>query len=162
MSNLTISKDKVVFVTYSLFDNQGQLFEKSDIPVGYIQGADKGLFFKLEDALNGKIEGEQISVVLSPEEAFGEHRSDLTFTDNLENVPPQFHHVGAEIDFQNDQGDIKTFVVSKIENGKLTVDGNHPLAGQQVRFDLMVVEVRNPTPEEAAMGEPLSPFKTIQ
>jgi len=162
MSNLAIAKGKVVFVTYSLYDQKGQLFEKSDIPIGYIQGAEKGLFFKLEESLNGKVEGEKISVTLAPNEAFGEHRPDLTFTDEVANVPPQFHYVGAQIDFQNDQGDIKTFVVSNIEDGKLTVDGNHPLAGQTVRFDLMVVEVRNPTPEENAMGEPLSPLGTIQ
>jgi len=162
MSNLTIAQNKVVFVTYSLFDEQGQLFEKSDIPVGYIQGSEKGLFFKLEEALHGKSEGEQISVTLSPDDAFGHHRPDLTFTDDLKNVPSQFHYVGAQIDFQNDQGDIKTFVVSKIENGGLTVDGNHPLAGQTVQFDLIVVEVRNPTPEEMATSEPLSPFKTLQ
>lgn len=162
MPTMAIAKNKVVFVTYSLYDEKGQLFEKSDIPMGYIQGAEKGLFFKLEDSLNGKVEGEKISVRLSPEEAFGKHRPDLTFTDELNNVPPQFHQVGAQIDFQNDQGDIKTFIVSNIEDGKLTVDGNHPLAGQTVRFDLMVVEVRNPTPEESAMGEPLSPLGTIQ
>jgi FKBP-type peptidyl-prolyl cis-trans isomerase SlyD len=162
MSNLAIAKGKVVFVTYALYDQKGQLFEKSDIPIGYIQGAEKGLFFKLEEALNGKVEGEKISVTLAPTEAFGEHRPDLTFTDEVANVPPQFHHIGAQIDFQNDQGDIKTFTVSNIEDGKLTVDGNHPLAGQSVRFDLMVVEVRNPTPEENAMGEPLSPLGTIQ
>lgn len=162
MPNMAIAKNKVVFVTYSLYDGKGQLFEKSDIPIGYIQGAEKGLFFKLEESLNGKVEGDKISVTLAPNEAFGDHRSDLTFTDEMVNVPPQFHHVGAQIDFQNDQGDIKNFVVSHIEDGKLTVDGNHPLAGQSVRFDLIVVEVRNPTPEENAMGEPLSPLGTIQ
>jgi len=162
MSNIAISKNKVVFVTYALYDGNNQLFEKSDIPIGYIQGAEKGLFFKLEDSLNGRIEGDKISVTLSPQEAFGEHRADLTFSDNLENVPPQFRYVGAQIDFQNDRGEIKNFVVSTIENGKLTVDGNHPLAGQNVRFDLMIVEVRNPTPEEIEMGEPLSPLGTIQ
>ncbi|MEY3221061.1 MAG: peptidylprolyl isomerase [Pseudomonadota bacterium] len=162
MSNMAVSKNKVVFVTYALYDSNDQLFEKSDIPIGYIQGAEKGLFFKLEESLNGRVEGDKISVTLSPEEAFGKHRPDLTFTDDLKNVPPQFHRVGAQIDFQNDQGDTKTFVVSKIENGKLTVDGNHPLAGQNVRFDLMIVEVRNPLPEEITMGEPLSPLGTIQ
>lgn len=160
--SLAISTNKVVFVTYSLFDERGQLFEKSDLPIGYIQGADKGLFYKLEEALMGKTEGDRLSVTLSPHEAFGEHRTELTYTDYIENVPPQFRYVGAQVDFQNDQGEIKTFVVSKIEDGKLTIDANHPLAGQQVRFDLTVVEVRNPTPEEIARGEPLSPFKTIQ
>jgi FKBP-type peptidyl-prolyl cis-trans isomerase SlyD len=162
MPTMAIAKGKVVFVTYALYDQKGQLFEKSDIPIGYIQGAEKGLFFKVEESLNGKAEGEKVSVTLAPEEAFGKHRPDLTFTDELKNVPPQFHQVGAQIDFQNDQGDIKTFSVSNIEDGQLTVDGNHPLAGQTVRFDLMVVEVRNPTPEEKSMGEPLSPLGTIQ
>jgi FKBP-type peptidyl-prolyl cis-trans isomerase SlyD len=63
-------------------------------------------------------------------EGFGPHDPNLTFTDDLDNVPPQFRFVGAEVPMQSENGEVKTFYVTRIENGRLTVDGNHPLRRQ--------------------------------
>ena len=152
----SVGKNKVVYVTYSLIDQQGQIFEQSDLPVGYIQGAEKGLFPKVEAQLEGRRAGDKISVQLSPEEGFGDYQENLTFTDEIGNVPPQFRQVGAQVQFQNERGEVKDFVVSHIENGKLTVDGNHPLAGQTVTFHVSIVEVRDATAAELSVGEPLA------
>ncbi len=78
----------------------------------------------------------------------GPYDPDLTFTDVIDNVTPQFRHVGAEVQMQSESGDIKTFYVTKIENGQLTLDGNHPLAGKNLRIRMEIKKVRDPTEQE--------------
>lgn len=147
-----ISKHKYVEITYQISDEKGEILERVDIPVKYIHGADSGIFSKVEDALEGCRVGDEISVTLTPQEGFGESDPNMTFTDDIENVPEQFRHVGAEVEMQNEHGEIRKFVVSKIENGKLTVDGNHPLAGKQITFLVKVVTVRPATGDELKYG----------
>jgi FKBP-type peptidyl-prolyl cis-trans isomerase SlyD len=91
-------------------------------------------------------------VSLTPEEGFGAHDESLTYTDDIENVPPEFRRVGAEVEMMNDQGDARKFVVSRIEDGKLTVDGNHPMAGKIITFNIKVVDIRDATDEEISNG----------
>lgn len=150
MTDQRITKDKFVAFTYEITDESGALVERIDIPVDHIHGANSGMFEKIEKAMEGCGAGDEVQVKLSPEEGFGPHHPEMTFTDDVENVPEQFRWVGAEVDFQNDQGDVKTFRVSRIEDGKLTVDANHPLAGRNLTFTLKVIEVRDSTPEERA------------
>jgi FKBP-type peptidyl-prolyl cis-trans isomerase SlyD len=94
--------------------------------------------------------GDVVELQLPAEAAFGHHDPNLTFTDDLANVPPEFRHLGAEVQMQNDAGDIKSFYVTRIEGGRLTVDGNHPLAGKALHVKVTVREVRDPTPAELA------------
>lgn len=152
--DIPISKGKVVYITYSIRDQAGNFFEQSDMPVGYIQGAERGLFNSIEAALEGKTIGAETTQTLEASDAFGAHDPELTFEDDLDNVPEQFRQIGAEVQFQNEQGDVKTFMVAKIENGRVTIDGNHPLAGQRVTFHVSVVGVREATAQELARGEP--------
>ncbi len=154
MAAQTISRHKAVYVTYSIIDTQGNVFEQYDVPIGYVQGADSGIFEKVEQALEGHGAGDRVEVVLSPEEGFGPYEPELTFTDDLENVPPEYRFVGAEVEFENERGESMLFKVSKIENGKLTIDANHPMAGQTVTFVVDVVSVRDATKEEIASGRP--------
>jgi FKBP-type peptidyl-prolyl cis-trans isomerase SlyD len=147
-----IGKGKVVSVTYTLHDERGQIFEQSDIPVPYLHGHASGLFDKIEQLLDGKCAGDSIEATLSPEEGFGPHNPALTFTDELENVPPELRFMGAQLEAQNADGESLNFVVTRIENGKLTVDANHPLAGQTVKFRVTVRDVRDATPEELRSG----------
>ncbi len=154
MSNAIVSKNKAVYITYSILDQQGQVVEQSDVPIGYVHGADSGLFEQVEAALEGAKPGDKLEVSLSPEHGFGAHDPALTFTDDIENVPPEFRHVGAEVEFKSEQGEAKMFRVSKIENGKLTIDANHPFAGQTVKFVVSVMAIRDASPEEIANGRP--------
>ena len=78
----------------------------------------------------------------------------MTFTDDIDNVPPEFRRVGAEVEFQNEEGETRLFRVSKIADGKLTVDANHPLAGQTVTFMVNVVSIRDASMDEVANGLP--------
>lgn len=150
----TISRNKAVFITYSIVDARGEIFEQSDIPIGYVHGANSGLIEKVESALEGRRAGDRVEVTLSPAEGFGEHDESLTYTDSLANVPEQFRHVGAQVEFENDQGETKAFRVSRIGDGTLTLDGNHPLAGQSVTFVIQVLDVRDATLDEIANGTP--------
>lgn len=148
----TIAKNKFVSLTYTITDESNEIIERIDLPVPLILGHNSQLIGKIEQALIGKKIGDVISVKLTAEEGFGPHQPDLTFTDDLQNVPEEFRRIGAEVQFQNDQGESKEFRVVKIENGKLTVDGNHPLAGKAITYNITIVEVRDPTTDEMTQG----------
>ena len=143
-----VKRNKAVYFTYSIRTEGGEILEQSDLPIGYVHGTDSGLVEKVEMALEGMAAGETVEVPVSPEEGFGPTDPDLTYTDDLANVPPEYHRVGAEVEFQNDQGAIKKFIVSSIKDGKLIVDGNHPLAGKNLIFSVKITEVREATPDE--------------
>jgi len=153
MPSETIRRNKAVQFTYSISDAEGNIIEQVDLPVNYVHGASRmGLIERVERALEGHAVGDTVVVEVPPAEGFGEFDPDLTFTDDLENVPPQFRKVGARVEMANDAGDTKTFIVSKIEDNKLTLDGNHPLAGQTARFSVKILEIRDATPEEIQNG----------
>ena len=152
MTGQFINNGKVVTFTYSIVDESGEIIEQSDIPISYVHGGKHDLFEKVEQQLEGSIIGDMVEVPLTPEEGFGPHDPGLTFTDDLENVPHEFRHVGAEVEMVNDNGDSKSFTVTRIENGKLTVDGNHPMAGKIITFHIKVTDIRDATEEEMANG----------
>ncbi len=149
----SIGKDKVVSLTYTLLDERREVFEQVEIPVSYLHGHGNGLFEKVERILEGRRAGDSIEVTLTPDEGFGPHNPSLSFTDDLENVPPDLRYVGARLEAQNARGENMNFIVTKIENGKLTVDANHPLAGQTVHFNLSVRDVRDATRDEIRNGQ---------
>ena len=149
-----VLKGKVVYITYSIRDIAGDILEQSDLPIGYVHGAGVALFPKVEQALEGAEVGGTIQVTLSPEEGFGLHSSELTFIDDIDNVPPELRYVGAQAQMENDRGEMRTFVVSSIDDGKLTVDGNHPFAGRTLIYTVQVLHLRDATPAEITRGEP--------
>jgi len=149
MSSETIKAGKFVSLTYSIADTEGNILEQSDLPVNYIHGGETELIGGMDRAIEGKQVGDEATISLTPEQGFGDHDPDLTFTDDLENVPPQFRQLGAEVQMQNEAGEVKSFFVTKIANGKLTVDGNHPLAGKHLRVKVKILEVRDATKEDA-------------
>ena len=153
MSPNKISRNKAVQFTYTISDDDGNVVEQVDLPVNYVHGASNmGLIDCVERALEGCCEGDAITVDVPPADGFGEYDPDLTFTDNLENVPPQFRKTGAQVEMANDAGDTKTFFVSKIQDGKLTLDGNHPLAGKNAKFSIKILEVRDASSTEIRDG----------
>ncbi len=157
MTQDQIDSNKVVSLIYSIVDDKGEILEQSDLPVSYIHGGHSDLFEKLELALTGKTVGDEVNVTLSPDEGFGQHNPDLSFTDDLENVPEELRYVGAELEAQNATGEVMKFVVSEISDNKFTVDGNHPFAGKTVTFRVKVAEVRAATSEELKSGQPITP-----
>jgi len=150
----TVSRNKVVYLTYTIIDQAGNLFEQYDMPTGYVHGANGPLFEKIEQALEGRQVGDRVEVILSPAHGFGDVKPELTFTDDIADVPPEHRHLGSEVTFQNDRGEEMLFRVTRIENGKLTVEANHPLAGQAVKFVVSIVPVRPANLDEIANGMP--------
>ncbi|KPK49122.1 MAG: hypothetical protein AMS22_14205 [Thiotrichales bacterium SG8_50] len=153
MSTPRVEPNKVVSVTYLLRNQRGDIVDYRDLPVAYVHGAGSELFPQIEQALTEKTVGETIEVTLGPDEAFGAHDPKLTFTDDLENVPPELRQIGKEFEAQS---------VTQIENGKLTVDANHPLAGQTITFVVTVHDIREATDDERKAGRPLDSSRLLQ
>lgn len=148
MSREVIQPGKYVSLTYTISDTEGNLLEQNDLPVNYVHGGETELVGGMDIAVAGKAAGDSVEMSISPEDGFGEHDPGLTFTDDMENVPPQFRQLGAEVQMQNESGEAKTFIVTRIEDGKLTVDGNHPLAGKALVVRVKILEVRDATRED--------------
>ncbi len=143
-----ISSGKLVSLTYRIEDEQGHVLEKTDIPVSYIHGGRTELIGGMGAAVSGRCVGDEVELILGPDQGFGSHDPDLTFTDDIENLPPELRFVGAEVQMENELGETRQFQVTRIANGKLTVDGNHPLAGKTLRVHVWIQEVRDPTYDE--------------
>jgi FKBP-type peptidyl-prolyl cis-trans isomerase SlyD len=111
------------------------------------------MYPKVAEALEGSKIGDEVEVSLSPAEGFGEHDPNLTFSDAIDNVPPEYRHIGAEATFENEDGESITMTVVKMEDGKIMLDGNHPFAGKTVTFKLRVKEIRDATEAEVGSGE---------
>lgn len=148
MSDEIVKPGKYVALTYTIVDEIGEVVEQHDVPLGFVYGSDTELIGNMDKAVAGKRVGDQVEVKVPPEQGFGDHDPSLTFTDAIENVPPQFRQVGAEVQMQNEQGETKAFYVTRIADGQVTVDGNHPLAGKDLTVRVTITEVRDARPGE--------------
>lgn len=153
MSDLTVAPGRVVSFTYLIRDDDtGEIREYRDLPFSYVHGAGSGMFPKLAQALETCHTGDKVSVALSAAEGFGDHDPGLTFTDDIENVPAELRFVGAELEAQSEGGERRQFRVTRIADGKLTVDGNHPFAGRRLRYEITITGIREATAEEKTSG----------
>jgi FKBP-type peptidyl-prolyl cis-trans isomerase SlyD len=150
----TVQRNKVVYITYSILNAAHAVVEQHEVPVAYLHAGSGGLLPSIEAAVEGHSVGDRVELALAPEDAYGLRDESLVFTDDLENVPPQFRRIGAEIQFENEAGIAKAFYVTQIEDGKLTVDGNASLAGQSVTCIVNVIEIRDASAEEIRNGRP--------
>ncbi len=151
---MNISKDTVVTLHYKLSDGQGNLIEESSEPMVYLHGGYDNTLPKIEQALDGKTAGAQVSVQVDPADGFGEYDAELVKVEPR-NLFPEDLQVGMQFEGSPDgdqQAHAHVFTVTDIEDGKVVLDGNHPLAGMALRFDLNVVEVRKAGDEEIAHG----------
>jgi len=153
MTDQRVSRNKVVQFTYSIADEDGNIVEQVDLPVQYVHGAgDMGLIERVEHALDGARVGDKVEARVPPAEGFGEIDPSLSFVDDIDNVPPQFRKVGMKVEMANDAGETKEFEITKIENDKVTIDGNHPLAGKTAKFVVTVLSIRDATVDEIKNG----------
>ncbi|KOR31502.1 peptidylprolyl isomerase [Achromatium sp. WMS2] len=144
-----VQPGKFVAITYTIYDREeNTLLEHNDLPIGYVYGGPQTLIGGMEEAVLGRSVGDTIELMVAPENGFGQYDPNLTFTDELDNVPEEFRHLGAAVPMQNDAGDIKNFYVTRIANGHLTVDGNHPMAGKTLKVHVRILEVRDATKED--------------
>ena len=124
-----ITDNKFVELTYKILDkSNGDIVAQVEIPLGYVHGENSQLFEQVTVELEGKSVGDTVKVPIDCNDMFGERDESLTFTDDIDNVPEEYRQVGAKITMESDSGEPRDFYVSKIENSKLTIDGNNPLA----------------------------------
>lgn len=141
---------KFVSLTYVIRDDSGDVVEHNDIPVGYVYGGETELLGGMDAMLEGKQVGDKVTGEVSAEQGFGERNPGLEFTDDLDKVPEEYQQVGAEIEMRNEHDETHLFYVTKIEGDKITIDGNHPLAGKSLHLTVTVHEVRDATEEDMA------------
>ena len=151
---MQIAHNSVVTISYSLFDAQGELIEQSPSPVTYLHGGYDNIFPLVEQALQGKTEGDSIKVKLEPEDAFGDYNEELLRVEPREQFPETLE-VGMQfegIPGEDADADADIFIVTDIADGKVVLDANHPLAGLSLLFECQVIEVRAASEEEVEHG----------
>ena len=152
-----IRKDKVVRLRYALFDRDGGHALEFRDDLYYLHGGYGGAFARIEAALEGmEIQG-KTEVELEPEEGYGRFDPALRVTAPLETFPPEAHQLGARLEGEAPDGRVLDFRVVKLENGQLTLDANHPLAGRSLRFVLEVLDIRNASEAEITAGHAFAP-----
>ncbi len=152
-SSETIRDGKFVELTYKVTDRKsGPVLTCVEFPLGYIHGHNEILAPSVHKELEGKSVGDVIDVPIDGNRIFGARDESLVFTDDIENVPEEYRRIGTSILMENDEGRTRTFIVTRIDDETLTVDGNNPLCGREVVFTLEILTVRDATGEEMRAG----------
>ncbi len=150
---MTITAKKVASIHYTLKNEQGEVLDSSEgqEPLTYLQGF-QNLVPGLENALEGKAVGDKLSVVVSPEEGYGEKDPQL-----IQDLPRDMFggidtiEVGMAFHAETEAGQQVVEVID-IDGDTITIDGNHPLAGVELHFDVEVVDIRDASEEELTHG----------
>lgn len=150
---MQIKEGTVVSMDYALRDDEGTLLDQSQPgqPLTYLHGH-KNIIPGLESALDGKAVGDQVEVRVEPGDAYGEPNPALQQVvpkdrfQGIENI-----EVGMQFQASTEQGPVSVRVV-KVEDDEVTVDGNHPLAGRHLNFDVTIQDIRSATDDELAHG----------
>lgn len=150
---MQISDKKVASIHYTLKDDTGEVIDSSQgaEPLTYLQGAGN-IIPGLEQALAGKAVGDKLEVSVEPEQGYGEVHDEMIQTvprDAFQGV--ESIEVGMRFQAQTAGGPVSV-VVTEVSDENVTVDGNHPLAGQNLHFTVEVVEIRDATDEELQHG----------
>jgi len=150
---MQIEKNKVVSIDYTLKNDDGQVLDTSEgrEPLNFIHGNGQ-LIPGLEEALEGKVKDDKLNVSIPPEKGYGMRSEQMIHAVDRSNF-----EAGAEIEegmqfqAQMDQG-VQLLTVVKVEDDKVTLDGNHPLADQTLHFDVDIKDVRDASAEELEHG----------
>jgi FKBP-type peptidyl-prolyl cis-trans isomerase SlyD len=149
----TIEDGKLVELTYKVTDRKsGHVLTCVEFPLGYVHGHNEILAPSIHEELEGKTAGDVIEVPIDGNRIFGPRDESLVFTDHIDNVPEAYRQVGTSILMENDKGRTRSFIVTRMDDETLTVDGNNPLCGREVVFTLEILAVRDATDEEMKAG----------
>lgn len=150
---MLIGDKSVVSIDYILKDSAGEVIDESveGQPLTYLHGF-SNIIPGLEKELTGKVAGDAFKVSVEPSEGYGDIQAQLIQQVPLETFPePESLQVGMRFNAQTEQGEIPV-VITEIEANEVTVDANHPLAGQALHFEGKIVDVRDATEEELQHG----------
>jgi len=150
---MNISENCVAAFHYTLTDSSGKVLDSSEgqEPLAYLHGAGN-IIPGLENALLGKTVGDKLNVSVSASEAYGERDESMiqelpsNMFSGIDNI-----EVGMEFHAETEHG-LQVVTVTKVEGDQVTIDGNHPLAGVDLNFDVEITEVRAASEEELDHG----------
>ncbi|MDZ4262714.1 MAG: peptidylprolyl isomerase [Pseudomonadota bacterium] len=150
---MQIGNNKVAVITYTLTDNSGTVIDQATTqePFAFIQGTGN-IIPGLEKALDGKRVGDNINITVEPAEGYGERDDALTqvlakdMFEGVDEITP-----GMQFHAQTPNG-MSIVTVTAVESDQVTIDGNHPLAGVVLNFDVNVLEIRDATEDEIEHG----------
>jgi FKBP-type peptidyl-prolyl cis-trans isomerase SlyD len=148
-----IQAGKFVELTYRVTDRKtGHVLTRVEFPLGYVHGHNEILAPAVHQRLEGRAAGDVIEVTIDGNDIFGPRDESLVFSDAIENVPEEYRQVGTSILMENDRGETRSFLVTHLDDERLTVDGNNPLCGREVVFALEILTVRDATEDETRAG----------
>ena len=150
---MKITSGHVVEIEYTLTNDKGDVLDSSKgrEPLAYLHGS-KNIIPGLEKELEGRAKGDELKVTVEPAEGYGERNDEAIQEvprDALANI--EGLKAGAQLQADTPEG-TRIFTVTEVQDDKVTLDGNHPLAGERLNFDVQVVGVREASPEEKAHG----------
>ena len=146
---MKIENDTVVTLRARIADDKGQLVNDGKQPMVYLHGGYDNTLPKIEEALEGREPGAEVSLVLAPADAFGEVDPELQRSISKADFPPGVK-VGGQLELPGPDGAPHPFTVVKIKGPQVLLDGNHPLAGRTLKLQVKVTDVRAASAEEIA------------
>lgn len=149
---MKISKNSVVTLSYRVLDKKGNPLDTGIEPLIYLHGGYGDIFAKVEQALEGKSQGDTIEVNLKAKESFGEYDENLVVTQPRSDFDEHIHE-GEEFeeiieDELSGEEESILYIVKEVTKEHVVLDGNHPFAGNDVTFHATIVDVRKATKEE--------------
>ncbi|MFP4378192.1 MAG: peptidylprolyl isomerase [Spirochaetales bacterium] len=150
---MNVEKDRVVSISYTLKDQSGNVLDSSgdNGNFEYLHGH-QNIVPGLEIALEGKSSGDSIDTVVEPSEAYGERNDQLVFQVPKDKMPDEELAVGTQFAAQDKEGNQQIVTLIDVGDASVTLDANHPLAGEILHFNVTVNEVRDASKEEIEHG----------
>ncbi len=149
---MNITADKAITINYILKDNDGKLIDESnDASFIYLHGHGN-IIPGLEAALDNKTKGDTFSLVLEPKDAYGEYNKAITQTISRAAFGDEAIEVGMQFHAEGEDGHPVLITISDINGDEVTIDGNPPLAGVTLNYEVEVMDVRDATEEELSHG----------
>jgi FKBP-type peptidyl-prolyl cis-trans isomerase SlyD len=150
---MTIANDRVVSINYTLTNAQSQILDATGVePFSYLHGH-RNIIPGLERALNGKNQGDSFTIHIPAAEAYGERSEKLVTRVPLERFKGAASvQAGMQFQAETPDGDVQLVTVTAVDDDTVTIDGNHPMAGLDLNFDVSVVDVREASENELQQG----------
>jgi len=149
---MKITADKATSINYTLNDSDGKLIDEcKDSSFIYLHGHGN-IIPGLESALEGRATGETFDLVIEPADAYGEYNSAITQVIDRAAFGEEAIEVGMQFNAEGDDGEPVLITISKVNGEEITIDGNPPLAGVTLHYNVEVMAVRDATKEELEHG----------
>ena len=147
------AENRVITMHYTLTDDEGQVLDSSDgqAPLAYLHGH-HNIIPGLEQALEGQESGFEERITVEAAEAYGERNEEAVIETSRSHFPEEMTpEAGMQVYAEGPEGPIP-FTIIEVEGDKVVLDGNHPLAGKRLHFDVRITEVREASAEELEHG----------